>query len=166
MWRFPGSVQIRQNPTPLSLGLAHFCHQNRETGNSIRMSPYATYQCATRRQARPGKKGCRKGGKTVRAREQARSHRCTGRIAKRYDIGITCFGGVAIGSRRPPTSSAGFCGTQIQDSVVSYAVKFCDSSGTDRKESGGRLHPLILSYLSLRSYSRCSGQTTSCRSRS
>ena len=60
----------------------------------------------------------------MRAREQARSHRCTGRIAKQYEIGITCFGGVAIGSRHPPASSAGFCGTQIQDFVVSCAVKF------------------------------------------
>ncbi len=79
----------------------------------------------------------------MRAREQARSHRCTGRIAKRYDIGITCFGGVAIGSRHPPASSAGFCGTQIQDIAVSCAFKFCDSSGKDRMDPGGRPHPIL-----------------------
>ena len=79
----------------------------------------------------------------MRAREQARSHRCTGRIAKRYDIGITCFGGVAIGSRHPPASSVGFCGAQIQDFVVSCAVMFCDSSGKDRKDPGGCPQPIL-----------------------
>ena len=79
----------------------------------------------------------------MRAREQVGSHRCTGRIAKRYDIGITCFGDVAIGSRHPPASSAGFCGTQIQDIVVSCAVKFCVSSGKDRKDPGGLHHPIF-----------------------
>ena len=78
----------------------------------------------------------------MRAREQARSHRCTGRIAKRYDIGITCFGGVAIGSRRPLASSAGFCGTQVQDIVVSCAVMFMT-----HPERTGRFRADALSYL-------------------
>ena len=65
----------------------------------------------------------------MRAREQARSHCCTGRIAKQYDIGISRFGGVAIESRHPPVSSAGFCGTQIQDFVVSLQSSFVSHPG-------------------------------------
>ena len=78
----------------------------------------------------------------MRAREQARSHRCTGRIERQCDIGITRFDGVAIGSRHPPASSAGFCGTQIQDIVVSWAVKFVTHPGRT-----GRIRADALSYL-------------------